>query len=204
MIEVDPVRLPLQQPGQHLGRGLRLHGAEQFDALGAGPTPRRAVGIDDLTAGDGAPRRLVAEDEVVPVHRLGALIEDHLHQAALARVDRAALEHRYPPGERRRSEVHVHRRPVAQRPVLGGEHQDLGVDAPGGLGRGIAQQPVPAVDLRPVQISAGEVERAALAHVANLGALVLGVYTADPHPGPPPGRGRADRRPRPRRRTPRR
>ena len=127
---------------------------------------------------------MIAQDQAVAPGGTERLVEDQLHQARLARRDRPPNEDRDPARQMRGAEMHMHRREMPERPVLGGENPDPGIDAPARPVGGGGEQPVAAAERDLLEVRAGNVERRALPRRRRFRLPPFGMDGADAHVDP--------------------
>ena len=155
---------------ERFAKGVRvLRGGERpqrGEACGPRPAPGRREGVDDLPSADGAPARLIPNDEAVAGGGVGRPVEVNLREAAASRGQVPRFEQRDAgPGESG-TEVQVHRRPVTEGTALAGEDAQANVEAPGDEVEPFGHQPVAATQLFAAQGRAAQVDGEALSRPA--------------------------------------
>ena len=131
-----------------------------------------------MTAADGALGRLVADDKAVAGDRADRLVEHQLHARRAACGNLIGAENGDASGYIVGAQMHMHRRPVAQRAHFGGKHEQVGIDLTYRPQIGRRDQPIAAPHIR--FVDAGEVDGAALSGRALAGFMVVGVDPAHP------------------------
>ncbi|MNF72525.1 hypothetical protein D3C84_545050 [compost metagenome] len=180
-LRVEAIGSGCQQGLQRCLQSLAAQGLQLCQAFRGAAIARGGEGVEHAAAAEGALGGLVAQYQVIAMHRMGRGIQQQLRESAPAGGQAVALQQCYAAGDVLGAEVYMHRGPVGQLMGLAGKQAQVDIQPGGGRQERRGQQPVAAMQVLQGQAFAGEVEGHALAGLGPFGQLVARMQATHPH-----------------------